>query len=95
MDVPDLTPSDHGTENESNSDNDDGIGQGNNPQILHSLVHRHGNYVSDEEDSYDGALQESAVPEDCETNDADVEESEAIVQPRYETTINQKVLRAM
>ena len=31
MDVPDLTPSDHGTENESNSDNADDIGQGNNP----------------------------------------------------------------
>ena len=34
MDVPDLIPSDHGTENESNSDNDDDIDQGNDPQIL-------------------------------------------------------------
>ena len=95
MDVPDLILSDHGTENGSNRDNDDDISQGNNPQILHPLVHRHSNYVSGDENSDDGALQESAVQEDCKANDADVEQNEVNVQPRYEMTVNQKVLRAM
>ena len=67
INVPDHIPFDHGTENESNSDNGDNIGKGNNV-----FVHRHGNYVSDDEDSEDGASQESADQEDCEANDADV-----------------------
>ena len=62
---------------------------------MHPLVHRHSNYVSDDEDSDDGALQEPAVQEDCEANDADVDQNEVNVQPRYETTVNQKVLKAM
>ena len=95
MDVPDLIPSGHGTENESNSDDDDDIGQDNNPQILHTLVHRHSIYVSDDEDSDDGALQELVIQEDCEANDADVKQNEVNVQPRYEITVKQKFLKAM
>ena len=62
MDVPDLIPFDHWTENESNRDDDDNIGKGNNLQILYPFVHRHGNYVTDD-DSDCCALQESAVQE--------------------------------
>ena len=59
------------------------------------MVHKHGNYVSGDEYFDDDALQKSAIQEDCEANDADVEQNEVNVQSRYETTVNQKVLRAM
>ena len=52
-------------------------------------------YVSDDEDSDDGALQESAVQEDCEASDADVEQNAVNLQHMYETTVNQVVLDSL
>ena len=63
VDAPTLVPPHHVFDDESMVD-DDGTYQGDDSKVPGPSLLKHGIYVSDDEDSDDDALQESAIPLD-------------------------------
>ncbi len=94
MNASNLIPHYHFSDDESMLDDDDTC-QGDDLQIPVPSILKHGNYVSDDEDSDDDALQEAAIQVDLEDYDAVSDENAVNEQQRSETIVNPKVLRAM
>ncbi len=104
LDAPNLVPPDHGPDDKSMI-HDDYTRQGDDLQIPVPSILKHGIYVTDvehsndedsnDEDSDDNSLQEAAIQVDPEGYNSATDENEVNEQPRSETTVNSKVLRAM
>ncbi len=89
VDVPNLIPPDHGPNDKRMIDDDD-ICQGNYFQIPVLSNLKHGNYISDDEDSDDHALQGSNIQMDLKGYNAVADKNEVNEQPRSETAANPK-----
>ncbi len=71
---------------------DDETCQADDFQIPVPSILKHGNYVSDDEDSDDDGSQEAAIQMDLEGYDEVADENAVNEQPRSETTVNPTVL---
>ncbi len=92
MDAPNWILPNHASDDKSMIDDNDTY-KDENYQITVPSILKNGNYVSDDKDSDDDALQKSPIQMDLEVYNAVPYKNEVNKKTRYETTINPKVLR--